>query len=107
MIVKLGPSTNPITTKEDTSGHNYLYNNSILNQHTLQWVNTLAHNGRVFVHRSPSTKPYLGGQHHYYCTPGDCTCMHAVKKGRRLENKKFFELKSNEYRDGIKRKETR
>ena len=21
------------------------------------------------------------------CTPGDCTCMHAVKKGRRLENK--------------------
>ena len=51
-----------ILTKEDTSGHNYLYNNSILNQHTLQWGNTLAHNGRVLVHRSPSTKPYLGGQ---------------------------------------------
>ena len=31
--------------------------------------------------------------------------MHAVKK-RRLENEKFFELKSKEYRDGIKRKET-
>ena len=29
--------------------------------------------------------------------------MHAVKKGRRLENEKFFELKSKEYRDGIKR----
>ena len=53
--------------------------------------------------------PY-GHKHHYYCTPGDCivcTCMHAVKKGRRLENKKFFELKSEGYRDGIKRKETR
>ena len=35
---------------------------------------------------------------HYYCTPGDCTCMHAVKKGRRLE--KFFELKCKGYRDG-------
>ena len=41
---------------------------------------------------------------HFYCTPGDCTCMHAVKKGRRLENKK---IKSKGYRDGIKRKETR
>ena len=29
-----------------------------------------------------------GPNHHDYCTPGDCTCMHAVKKGRRLENKK-------------------
>ena len=28
--------------------------------------------------------------------------MHAVKKGRRLENEKFFELKSGGYRDGIK-----
>ena len=49
-------------------------------------------------------------KHHYYCTPGDCivcTCMHAVKKGRRLKNTKFFELKSEGYRDGIKRKETR
>ena len=27
--------------------------------------------------------------------------------GSILENKKFFELKSKEYRDGIKRKETR
>ena len=26
---------------------------------------------------------------------------------RQLENEKFFELKSKEYRDGIKRKETR
>ena len=53
--------------------------------------------------------PYVH-KHHYYCTPGNCivcTCMHAVKKGRRLENKKFFELKSEGYRDGIKRKETR
>ena len=34
--------------------------------------------------------------------------MHACsKKGRRLENEKFFELKSRGYRDGIKRKETR
>ena len=33
--------------------------------------------------------------------------MHAVKKGRRLENENFFDLKSKEYRDGIKRKETR
>ena len=32
--------------------------------------------------------------------------MHAVKKGRRLENEKFFELKIKEYRDGIKGKET-
>ena len=39
-----------------------------------------------------------------YCTPGDCTCMHAVKKRRRLENEKFFELKSKGYRDGIKEK---
>ena len=30
--------------------------------------------------------------------------MHAVKKGRRLENEKFFELKSREYRDGKKKK---
>ena len=42
----------------------------------------------------------LGPNQHYYCTTGDCTCMHAVKKGRRLEN----ELKSKEYRDGIKEK---
>ena len=33
--------------------------------------------------------------------------MHAVKKERRLENEKFFELKRGGYRDGIKRKETR
>ena len=32
--------------------------------------------------------------------------MHACsKKGRRLENKKFFEFKSRGYRDGIKRKD--
>ena len=31
----------------------------------------------------------LGASHHYYRTPGDCTCMHAVKKGRRLENEKL------------------
>ena len=30
--------------------------------------------------------------------------MHAVKKGRRLENEKFFELKSKGYRDGIYKK---
>ena len=45
--------------------------------------------------------------HHYYCTPGDyivCTCMHAVKKGRRLESKKLFQLKSKGYMDGIKRR---
>ena len=35
-------------------------NNSLLNQHTLQWGNKLAYNGRVLVHKSPSTKPYLG-----------------------------------------------
>ena len=35
-------------------------------------------------------------------------CMHAcIKKEGRLENKKFFELKNEGYRDGIKRKETR
>ena len=28
--------------------------------------------------------------------------MHAVKKGRRLENEKFFELKRRGYRDGIR-----
>ena len=31
--------------------------------------------------------------HHYYCTPGDCICCaftHAVKKGRRLENKEIL-----------------
>ena len=39
-----------------------------------------------------------------YCTPGDCTCMHAVKKGKRLENEKFFELKRKEYRDVYKKK---
>ena len=32
-------------------------------------------------------------------------CMHAVKKGRRLENEKFFELKSKGYRDGIKKRD--
>ena len=32
--------------------------------------------------------------------------MHAVKKGKRLENKKkFFELKGCGYRDGIKRRD--
>ena len=31
--------------------------------------------------------------------------MHAVKKERRLENEKFFELKSRGYRDGIKKRE--
>ena len=39
--------------------------------------------------------PY-GHKHHYYCTPGNCivcTCMHAVKKGRRLENKKNLRIK--------------
>ena len=50
---------------------------------------------------------FWGPNHHYYCTPGDCTCMPAVKKERRLEHIKFFELKSEGYRDGIKRKETR
>ena len=30
-----------------------------------------------------------------------------IKTLRVLENEKFFELKSREYRDGIKRKETR
>ena len=65
-------------------------NNSILNQHTLKWENTFAHNGRELVHRNnhPSTNPILGPNHHYYCTPSDCTCMLVVKKGRRLENKK-------------------
>ena len=48
-----------------------------------------------------------GPNHHYYWTPSYSTCMHVVKKGRRLENEKFFELKSRGYRDGIKRKETR
>ena len=34
--------------------------------------------------------------------------MHTcIKKEGRLENKKFFELKNEGYRDGIKRKETR
>ena len=60
---------------------------------------------RITIQLCPSTKPYL--DQHYYCTPGDCTCMHAFKKGRRLENEKFFELKSKEYREGIKRKDTR
>ena len=36
----------------------------------------------------------------------DYTCMYALKKGRRLENKKkFFELKSRGYRDGVKRRD--
>ena len=35
----------------------------------------------------------LGANHHYYRKPGDCTCMHVVKKGRRLDNEKLFELK--------------
>ena len=61
---------------------------------------------RVLVHRQVLTLSW-GTNHHYYWTPSDCTCMHAVKKGRRLENKKLFELKSRGYRDGIKRKETR
>ena len=38
---------------------------------------------------------------------GQYVCMHALKNGRRLENEKFFELKSKGYRDGIKTKETR
>ena len=50
---------------------------------------------------------FWGPNHHYYWTPGVSTCMHAVKKERRLENEKLFELKSRGYRDGIKRKETR
>ena len=45
--------------------------------------------------------------HFQYWSPGGCTCMHAVKKERRLENEKFFELKRRGYGDGIKRKETR
>ena len=36
------------------------------------------------------------------------TELHVCKQQHNyLENKKFFELKSKEYRDGIKRKETR
>ena len=34
-------------------------------------------------------------------------CMHIIAIQMLLENKKFFELKSEGYRDGIKRKETR
>ena len=37
-----------------------------------------------------------GHKHNYYCIPGDCIvciCMHAVKKGRRLENKKILKIK--------------
>ena len=77
----------------------YFVNNSILNQRTLQWGNTM----RVLVHKQVLTLSW-GLNHHYYWTPSYCTYMHAVKKGRRLE--KFFELKSRGYRDGIKRKET-
>ena len=64
-------------------------NNSILNQY---YILKLGNTGRVLVtiQLCPSTNPFLGPNHHYYCTPGDCTCMHAVKKGRRLENEKFF-----------------
>ena len=60
----------------------YFVNNSILNQHTLQWGNT----GRVLVHRQVLTLSW-GPNHHYYWTLSHCICMHAVKKGRRLENK--------------------
>ena len=35
----------------------------------------------ITIQLCPSTRGY------YYWTPGDCTCMHAVKQGRRLENK--------------------
>ena len=76
----------------------YFINNSILNHHTLQWGYT----GKVLVHRQVLTLSW-GLNHHYYCISNYCTCMHALKKGRRLENEKFFELKSREYRDGIKR----
>ena len=31
--------------------------------------------------------------------------MHAVKKERRVENKKFFELKRGGYKDGIKKRD--
>ena len=31
--------------------------------------------------------------------------MHAVKKERRLENEKFFEIESWGYRDGIKKRD--
>ena len=82
-------------------------NFSILNQHTLQ----LGNSRRVLVHRNTNFAQVVtlswGPNHYYYWTPGDCICMHAVKKGRRLENEKYFELKSGGYRDGIKRKETR
>ena len=55
-----------------------------------------------------STNPILGAKPPLLLdTYSYCTCMHAVKKGRRLENRKFFELKSGGYRDGIRRKETR
>ena len=80
-------------------------NNSILNQHTLQWGNT----GRVLVHRNlcPSSNPILGAKP-WLLLDTWWLYMHAcIKKGRRLENKKIFELKSRGYRDGIKRKETR
>ena len=58
----------------------------------------------MFVHRNNHPTLSLGPNHHDYFTPGDCTYMHAVKKGMRLENKKNLELKSGWYRDGIKRK---
>ena len=32
----------------------------------------------ITIKHCPSTKPYLGGQTN--CTPGECTCMHVVKK---------------------------
>ena len=53
---------------------------------------TVGNTGRVLVHR----QVLWGPNHHYYWTPSYCTCMHAVKKGRRLENNKFFELKSRD-----------
>ena len=55
-------------------------NNSSLNKHIFKWGNTLAHYRRVLVHRnnhSTLSKYYV----HLV------TCMHAVKKGRRLEKK--------------------
>ena len=41
----------------------------------------------------------------FYSYDAHLVFMYAcIKKGGRLENKRFFELKSEEYRDGIKRK---
>ena len=28
-----------------------------------------------------------GSNHHYYCTPGDCACIHAVKNKNSLNKK--------------------